>query len=100
VHRDTLVGGGGPEHGGFDVLDHRKIKHGDAGNLDHYSIQAAAVLPDKFARFMYEFHDFRFESLDRPPLPADRGSCAWSAWNFAGNAQVPKMLISIIVRVD
>jgi hypothetical protein len=30
-----------------------------------------AVLPDKFARFLYEFHDFRFENLDLPPPPAD-----------------------------
>jgi hypothetical protein len=29
-------------------------------------------LPDKFARFLYEFHDFRFTSLDLRPLPADR----------------------------
>ncbi len=29
-------------------------------------------LRDKFARFLYEFHAFRFESLDLPPLPADR----------------------------
>jgi hypothetical protein len=31
-----------------------------------------SVLPDKFARFLYEFHDFRYSSLDLPPLPADR----------------------------
>ena len=65
----TLVGGGG-QHGGFDALDYRKIKHGDAGKLGNYSI--LSVLPDKFARFLYEFHDYRFLSLDLPPLPADR----------------------------
>ena len=26
----------------------------------------------KFAQFLYEFHDFRFESLELPLLPADR----------------------------
>ena len=31
-----------------------------------------SVLPDKFARFLFEFHAVRFESLDLPPLPADR----------------------------
>jgi hypothetical protein len=56
----TLVGGGG-QHGGFDALDYRKIKHGDAGKLGNYSI--LSVLPDKFARF-HEFHDYRFESLE------------------------------------
>jgi hypothetical protein len=65
----TLVGGGG-QHGGFDALDYRKIKHGDAEKLGNYSI--LSVLPDKFASFLYEFHDYRFLSLDHPPLPADR----------------------------
>ena len=65
----TLVGGGGQE-GGFDALDYRKIKNGNAGKLGKYDI--LSVLPDKFARFLYEFHDFRYSSLDLPPLPADR----------------------------
>jgi hypothetical protein len=65
----TLVGGGGQE-GGFDALDYRKIKNGNAGKLGKYDI--LSVLPDKFARFLYEFHDFRYCSLDLPPLPADR----------------------------
>ena len=65
----TLVGGWG-QHGGYDALDYRKIKQGDAGHLGNYPI--LAVLPDKFARFLFEFHAFRFESLDLPPLPADR----------------------------
>ena len=64
----TLVGGGG-QLGGFDALDYRKIKQGDAGKLGNYPI--LAYLPDKFARFLYEFHSYRFESLDLPPLPAD-----------------------------
>ena len=29
-------------------------------------------LPDKFARFLFEFHAHRFEILDLPFLPADR----------------------------
>ncbi len=65
----TLVGGGA-QHGEFDALDYRKIKHGDAGELGNYSI--LSVPPDKFARFLYEFHDYRFLSLDLPLLPADR----------------------------
>ena len=65
----TLVGGGG-QHGGYDALDHQLIKNRDAGKLGNYHI--LSVLPDKFVRFLYEFHDFRFDSLDLPPLPADR----------------------------
>ena len=65
----TLVGGGGL-HGGFDALDYRKIRQGDAGPLGIYPI--LSVLPDKFARFLFEFHAVQFESLDLPLLPADR----------------------------
>ena len=65
----TLVGGGG-QLGGFDALDYRKIKQGDAGPFSIYPI--LFVLPDKFARFLFEYHAVRFESLDLPPLPADR----------------------------
>jgi hypothetical protein len=64
------VGGSGDQHGGFDALDYRKIKHGDAGKLGDYPI--FSVLPDKFARVLYEYHAFRFESMDLPPLPVDR----------------------------
>ena len=63
------VGGGG-QHGGFDALDYRKIRQGNAGKLGTYDI--LSILPDKFARFLFEFHAHRFESLDLPFLPADR----------------------------
>ncbi len=59
----TLMGGGGL-HEGFDALDY--------GKLGNYHI--LSVLPDKFARFLYEFHDFLLKSIDLPPLPADRSS--------------------------
>ncbi len=49
----TLVGGGG-QHGGFDALDYRKIKQGNAGKLGTYDI--LSVLSDKFARILFEFH--------------------------------------------
>ena len=65
----TLVGGGG-QHGGGDALDYRKIYQGNAGKLGDYPI--LSVLPDKFARFLFEYHSHRFESLDLPELPADR----------------------------
>ena len=55
--------------GDFNALDYRKIRHGDDGKLGNYPI--LAFLPDKMARFLYEFHAFRFESLGLLPLPAD-----------------------------
>ncbi len=65
-----LVGGGG-QHGGFDALDYRKIRNGSAGRLPS-SYPILSVLHDKFARFLFEFHACRFESLDLPHTPADR----------------------------
>ncbi len=65
----SLVGGGG-QHGSYDALDYSKIKHGNAGPLGTYPI--LSVLPAKFARFLFEVHSGRFESLDLPILPYDR----------------------------
>ena len=59
----TLVGGGGQD-GGYDALDYRKIKHRNAGLLGTYPI--LSVLPDKSARFLFEFHSARFVSVDLP----------------------------------
>jgi hypothetical protein len=64
-----LVGSGGLL-GGFNALDYRKVKHGNAGQLGTYPI--LSVLPDKIARFLFEFHSARFESMDLPLLPDDR----------------------------
>ncbi len=58
------------EHRGYNALDYRRIKHGDAGKMGNYPI--LSYLPGKFARFLYELHAFRFESLDLPPLSADQ----------------------------
>ncbi len=43
---------------------------GEAGKLGNYPM--LAVLLDKLTRFLYEFHDFRFMSLELPHLLADR----------------------------
>ncbi len=65
----TLVRGRG-KYGGFDTLDYRKIKQGNAGPLGTYAI--LSVLPEKFDMFSFEFHSLRFESLNLPILPNDR----------------------------
>ena len=44
----TLLGGG-DQHGGFDAVDYRKIKQGDADRLGNYPIRVLSVLPDKLA---------------------------------------------------
>ncbi len=71
AYRAHFGGGWGPgQHGGFDALDYRKIKNGNAGPLGTYPI--LFVLPDKFARFLFYFHSVQFESVDLPILPDDR----------------------------
>jgi hypothetical protein len=72
----TLVGGGG-QLGCFNALDYSKIKHGNAGPLGTYPI--LSVLPDKFARFLFEFHSARFESMDLPLLPDGQSSLTCTA---------------------
>ena len=77
-HRPRPAAAGGPRyhiHGRYlrlvlPGLEIRKIKQGDAGPLGIYPI--LSVLPDKFARFLFEFHSVRFERLDLQLLPADR----------------------------
>ncbi len=69
------IGGRRGQHVRFDALDYHKIRQGNAGKLGTYDI--LSVLPDKFTRFLFEFHSHRFESLDLPFLPADR-RCARS----------------------
>ena len=102
----TLVGGG-VKHGGFDALDYSKIIHdGDAWKFWMLSRDAQtqaslawglnsilAVLPDKLARVVYEFHDFsirdsEIESLKLPPLPADQSD--FDVHGALGIAQVTK----------
>ena len=65
----TLQGCSG-NRGGYDALNHMLIMHRDAGPLGKYPI--LSQLPKKFICFLYEFHDFRFQRLNLPPLPNDR----------------------------
>jgi hypothetical protein len=65
----TLVGDGG-QQGRLDALNYYRIRHGNAGKLGTYPI--LSVLSGEFARFLFEFHACRFETIDLPHLPADR----------------------------
>jgi hypothetical protein len=67
-HLEHYLEGGGIN--GYDALRHESILHGDAGKLGKYDI--ISFLPDKVARFLYEYHDNRFQRLDLPPIPDDR----------------------------
>ena len=55
---------------GYAALDWENILHGSAGSLGDY--KELAVLPDKIARYLYEFHAGSYSSHGLPPLPVDR----------------------------
>ena len=55
---------------GYTAFDWESILHGNAGILGDY--KELAVLPDKIARYLYEYHADSYASHGLPPLPADR----------------------------
>ena len=55
---------------GFEAFEWESILHGNAGELGDYT--ELSILPDKIARFLYEFHSESYISLGLPPLPDDR----------------------------
>jgi hypothetical protein len=48
-----------------------EILHGDVGLFSTYTF--SQTLPDKIARFLFEFHGKEFRALGLPNLPDDRG---------------------------
>ena len=48
------------------------ILHGDIGEYGRYRV--LSVLPDKVARYLFEFHDEHYAHLNLPPLPDNRDS--------------------------
>ena len=64
----SQVNGDQPQ--GYAAFDWESILHGNAGELGDY--KELAVLPDKIARYLYEYHADDFASHGLPPLPEDR----------------------------
>ncbi len=55
---------------GFAAFDWETILHSRAGILGDY--KELAVLPDKIARYLYEFHAEYYALHGLPPVPVDR----------------------------
>jgi hypothetical protein len=51
-------------------MRHDTITHGNAGEFGKYAV--LKTLPDKIARFLYEYHNGDYLSKNLPPLPIDR----------------------------
>ena len=58
------------EQYGYEALDRESILHGNAGWLGDYT--ELPILPDKIARFLYEYHAESYSSFGLPALPDDR----------------------------
>ena len=61
--------GGGKENIGYAALKWQTILHGNAPGLG--SVRELTVLPDKTAKFLFEYHGHLFQSLNLPHLPSD-----------------------------
>jgi hypothetical protein len=67
------LAGGGTHNRGYDVLDCNLIARGDAGNgLGHYS--ALCYLPNKVARYLYEFHSADYVGQQLPAISVHASS--------------------------
>ena len=56
-----------------------------------------SVLPDKIARFLYEYHDTSYTSLGLPPIPLDRSGI--SVHDILRPDQVNLYYICIICKI-
>jgi hypothetical protein len=68
------------------------ILHGNTGELDKYAL--FSVLPDKIARFLYEYYDALYTSLGLPPIPLDRSGISIA---YPASAQIPVRDFSLIL---
>ncbi len=55
---------------GYAAFNWKRILHDNAGKLGDY--KEITVLPDKIARYLYEYHADFYASHDLPVRPADR----------------------------
>ena len=80
---------------GYAALDWEKILHGHAADLGEY--KELAVLPDKIARYLYEFHAESYASHGLPALPVDRSRV--SVHGILKPAQVYRFYQSETIRL-
>ena len=62
--------GGGTHNIGYDALRWENILHGDCGEYGRY--HELSVLPDKIARYLFEFDSDSYASLHLPEILEDR----------------------------
>jgi len=85
THR--LAGGGG-HNLGYDALPWDMILHGDCGKYGQYKV--ISFLPDKIARYLFEFDSESYTSHNLPEIPDDPSE--QSIHGLLGPQQVQKSL--------
>ena len=68
---DSLSSGARQRNIGYEALLWYEILSGEVRGLGTYPF--AQILPDKIARFLFDFHHKEFRSLELPDLPDNRG---------------------------
>ena len=66
------LSGGGSHNLGYDALPWEMIVHGNCGEYGRYS--ELAVLPDKVARYLFEFDSQSYRGLALPDIPPSASS--------------------------
>lgn len=66
------LSGGGSHNLGYDAFPWEMIVHGNCGEYGRYA--ELAVLPDKLARYLFEFDSESYTSLDLPEIPREASS--------------------------
>lgn len=64
------LAGGGCHNLGYDALPWDMILHGNCGKYGQYKV--VSYLPDKIARYLFEFDSELYASHDLPEIPDDR----------------------------
>ena len=65
-----FISEGGTHNIGYDAVRWENILHGDCGEYGRY--HELSVLPDKIARYLFEFNSDSYASLHLPEIPKDR----------------------------
>jgi hypothetical protein len=76
---------------GYAAFDWETVLHGNAGELCNY--KERAVLPDKIARYLYDFNADTYASLGLPPLPLDGNNI-----DVHGNLKTRQVIASSSLR--
>jgi len=66
------LSGGGTHNFGYDAFPWEMIVHGNCGEYGRYA--ELAVLPDKLARYLFEFESESYTGLNLPYIPQNASS--------------------------